>query len=318
MPLENTLMLNKKQDLSFFANAKLLLTGEYFVMHGANALAIPLKYGQTLTVSYLVNDDLLHWTAADKNGVWFNADIKTRAIIVIKSTDETVGTRLQIILKAARTLNPQFLLDGCGYCINTYVDFDRNWGLGTSSTLIVNIAKWAGVDAFKLHCLVSKGSGYDIACATSNNPIVYKVIDKVPVVIPVEIPFMLQQHIYFIYLGNKQDTTKNIENLDDRNLIDSNKINLISSITNRLLKEEKLENIMQVIIEHEDIVEEFLHEEAIQKKLFHDFNGVIKSLGAWGGDFCMVISSEGDSYIRKYFNSRGYITIFQFNEIVKQ
>jgi len=38
-------------------------------------------------------------------------------------------------------------------------------GLGSSSTLIVNISKWANVDPFQVHKLISKGSGYDIAAS---------------------------------------------------------------------------------------------------------------------------------------------------------
>ena len=34
---------------SFYSNGKLLLTGEYAVLDGAKSLAIPVKYGQSLT-----------------------------------------------------------------------------------------------------------------------------------------------------------------------------------------------------------------------------------------------------------------------------
>ena len=35
---------------TFYSNGKLLLTGEYLVLNGAVALAIPTKFGQTLTI----------------------------------------------------------------------------------------------------------------------------------------------------------------------------------------------------------------------------------------------------------------------------
>ena len=34
-----------------------------------------------------------------------------------------------------------------GFKVTTKLDFPKNWGLGTSSTLINNIAQWAQVDA---------------------------------------------------------------------------------------------------------------------------------------------------------------------------
>ena len=38
---------------TFYSNGKLLITGEYLVLDGAKALALPTKYGQYLTVEFL-------------------------------------------------------------------------------------------------------------------------------------------------------------------------------------------------------------------------------------------------------------------------
>ena len=48
--------------------------------------------------------------------------------------------RLVQILNAAKQLNPDFLNDNKGFKISTHLTFPKNWGLGTSSTLINNIA----------------------------------------------------------------------------------------------------------------------------------------------------------------------------------
>ena len=46
------------------SNGKFLLTGEYLVLKGATALALPLKKGQSLEVENLdSNDGLIHWDA---------------------------------------------------------------------------------------------------------------------------------------------------------------------------------------------------------------------------------------------------------------
>jgi hypothetical protein len=47
--------------------------------------------------------------------------------------------------------------------------------LGTSSTLINNIAQWFGIDAYELLWKSFGGSGYDIASAQHNKPIVYQL-----------------------------------------------------------------------------------------------------------------------------------------------
>ena len=43
---QNTFMQNQ----TFYSNGKLLLTGEYVVLDGAKALAVPTRFGQNLIV----------------------------------------------------------------------------------------------------------------------------------------------------------------------------------------------------------------------------------------------------------------------------
>ena len=94
---------------------------------------------------------------------------------------EVIAETLLDILKEAKRMNPSFLNAVSGFVIKTTLSFPRNWGLGTSSTLINSIAKWAEVDAFQLLWNSFKGSGYDIACAQNNTPIFYQIEDKKPV-----------------------------------------------------------------------------------------------------------------------------------------
>ncbi len=49
----------------------------------------------------------------------------------------------------------------------------------------------------------------------------------------------------------------------------------------------------------------------IKEKLFNDFKGVIKSLGAWGGDFILVC---GDDSSKEYFKNKGYHTLLNFDD----
>jgi hypothetical protein len=51
----------------------------------------------------------------------------------------------------------------------------------------------------------------------------------------------------------------------------------------------------------------------IQEQLFSDFNGTIKSLGAWGGDFVLVVAAENPT---EYFREKGYETILQYSEMI--
>ena len=47
--------------------------------------------------------------------------------------------------------------------------------------------------------------------------------------------------------------------------------------------------------------------------MFNDFSGEIKSLGAWGGDFALVV---GDVNSAEYFKNKGYKTIISFNSML--
>ena len=48
-----------------------------------------------------------------------------------------------------------------------------------------------------------------------------------------------------------------------------------------------------LIEEHEALVAEHLILQRIRDSHFHDFEGVTKSLGAWGGDFALAASDNG-------------------------
>ena len=79
------------------------------------------------------------------------------------------------------------------------------------------MANWAKVDAYKLLKLTFGGSGYDIACAKYDKPIHFRNLkDKISVK---EVNFdpVFKENIFFIYLGEKQNTREGIEKYRSRN-----------------------------------------------------------------------------------------------------
>ncbi|MDH3323764.1 MAG: GHMP kinase, partial [Flavobacteriaceae bacterium] len=151
---------------TFYSNGKLLLTGEYVVLDGALSLALPTHYGQSLIVKSIEEPKII-WKSFDHNNlVWFEEEypIENGTLKPLKH-DHEISFRLSQILIAATQLNPNFLNGKQSFYIESKLTFPREWGLGTSSTLINNIAQWAKVDAYQLLELSFGGSGYDIACA---------------------------------------------------------------------------------------------------------------------------------------------------------
>ena len=146
----------------YHSNGKFLLTGEYLVLKGALALALPLKLGQDLEVEQLeTNNEQIQWKAWRSEGRWFSVTLNRDNLVNFSTDDPDKAMRLCQILKAVKQLNPK-AFEGNDLKFTTRLDFDPNWGLGSSSTLIANLARWANVNPYELLKLTFGGSGYDL------------------------------------------------------------------------------------------------------------------------------------------------------------
>jgi len=303
---------------TFYSNGKLLITGEYLVLDGAKAFALPTKFGQNLIVETGSNKEI-EWQSYDfDQNLWFQNTISFSEIIAnIPVQIETVKSTLVNILHEAYLLNPDFINKAEGYKISTQLTFPKNWGLGTSSTLLNNIAQWTEINAFTLLKNSFGGSGYDIACAQNNTPIIYRLDQQnLPTVETINFSPDFTKNIYFVYLNKKQNSKAAInayynnknQNLA-HNIIDNDKI------TEAVLKAENLKEFAFALEKHEIHLSNILELETIKEIAFPDFSGVVKSLGAWGGDFVMVVSKENPT---EYFTSKGYETILTYDEMILQ
>lgn len=311
-------MKSKKNQVkkTFYSNGKLLITGEYLVLNGAKALALPTKFGQTLTVSSLEEKKII-WTSFDADkSIWFETELTFEDILLQKNFEEEhpIKHTLVEILHQANLQNPSFLTTQTGYKIETELTFPRNWGLGTSSTLINNIAQWLQIDAFELLRKSFGGSGYDIACAQHDTAIMYQLNEnEKPVVHVVNFNPTYKNAIYFVYLNKKQNSRHAIQNYMNKQQFLSQKKASISEISNQILLSKDFETTKNLIEHHEIILSDILETQTTKERLFSDFKGTIKSLGAWGGDFVMVLSEENPT---DYFKSKGYQTILSYQEMI--
>lgn len=299
----------------FYSNGKLLITGEYLVLDGAKAFALPTKFGQNLVVQKGTTQEI-HWKSFDFDGsVWFEEFITFSEISnPIESKIETVKTTLITILHEAYKLNPNFINDGQGYTITTELGFPKNWGLGTSSTLINNIAQWLQIDAFILLKNSFGGSGYDIACAQNNTPILYAIVEDKPIVEKVIFNPDFAENLYFVYLNKKQSSKVAIASYynNKNNHLEKN-ITTNNTITQAVIEATTLKSFAAAIEKHEIAMSNILEMKTVKEALFPDFKGVLKSLGAWGGDFILAISKENP---KDYFASKGYETIIPYSEMI--
>lgn len=301
--------------MEFSSNGKLLLTGEYLVLDGAKSLALPTAYGQQL----LIEDNesgYISWKSYNENNVvWFKDKFSIKELLYGKlKSDNKISNRLIQILTSVKRLHPKFLNSSSGFSIKTTQDFNRSWGLGTSSTLINNIANWADVNAYELLELTFGGSGYDIACAQNDTAITYQLQNKTPIISSVDFRPNFRDDIFFVYLNQKQNSRDGIATYKKYNgdLLDS--ILKVNRITENMISCKSLETFENLIIEHEQIISKIIGQKPVKERLFKDFNGAVKSLGAWGGDFVMITSKKNPL---DYFKNKGFETVLSYSEMIK-
>ncbi|MEO8516168.1 MAG: GYDIA family GHMP kinase [Flavobacterium sp.] len=300
---------------TFYSNGKLLITGEYVVLDGAKALALPTKFGQNLIIKN-GKDNIIHWKSYDYDGsIWFEDNISFASIVKKEHFDEreNVKNTLIEILHEAYILNPSFITDSNGYIVETKLTFPKFWGLGTSSTLINNIAQWLNVDAFKLLKNSFGGSGYDIACAQNDTALIYELENGKPTVTPIVFNPSFADKIYFVYLNKKQNSKAAIASYYNNSGNSSKLIPEINKITNTIINTSEVRTFALALQKHEIEMSDILKMQTVKEALFPDFDGVIKSLGAWGGDFVLVVSKENPT---AYFAARGYDILLPYKEII--
>ncbi len=304
--------MKNSDQLIFKGNGKLLITGEYTILDGAIGLAIPTKFNQTLTVQK--HEKLgVYWESRDKKeNNWFKYHFSD---LNIKTSPNTIENTLLNILLAAKKMNPKFL-SAPKLKVTTRVDFDRNWGLGTSSTLIYCISQWAQIDPYDLLFNTIGGSGYDIACAGNDTPILYTLNAQKPIVESIRFAPPFKEQLYFVYLNKKQSSSKSLNNYKHLNFNRQLAAKKITEITKQIIKATHLDQFETLLYEHEAITAEILQQKRVKDLYFKDFWGAIKSLGAWGGDFVLITSNQSKEATKDYFKQKGYNTFLSYQQMV--
>tara|TARA_B100000953_G_scaffold13120_1_gene11666 strand:+ start:1500 stop:2402 length:903 start_codon:yes stop_codon:yes gene_type:complete len=298
-------------DFKTTSSGKILMTSEYLVLKGALALAIPTRFKQSLTFIKKKSNKLIWKSYDSKNKIWFNCEFNLPNLQFTNSSNNKKGKILQSILLSAKKINPSFLSINSGGIVKTKLDFPNDWGLGSSSTLINNIAKWGNIDPYKLLWSNYKGSGYDIACAKSKTPLLYKLENSLPIIEKTSFNPIFSDNLFFIHMNKKQNTNNQIKIFNAKK-ISANIILAISELTKKFVSSNNLIEFQVCIKKHELLLSKELKSKPIKELLFKDYKGEIKSLGAWGGDF---ILAAGPLESPSYFSKKGFKTIIHFKKM---
>ena len=183
------------------------------------------------------------------------------------------------------------------------------------STLIYTLSEWLKINPYKLLEATFGGSGYDIACASVNSPLVYQIKDSKKLSKSINFENDFKENLYFVFLNQKMNSREGIKQYKTNFKKDSLVIDRISELTYDLINSNDLSQFNAIIEEHESIIGEITNQNPIQKRLFSDYEyGNIKSLGAWGGDFILATAKTNP---KAYFNEKGYNTILKYSEMIK-
>jgi mevalonate kinase len=303
------------------ASGKLLLTGEYAVLNGARALALPTRFGQSLSVRQDLGQGknvglLLHWESLDKaNNVWFSASFTLPGIAVKTASDRAAALMLQQVLRSASAQNPHFLQCLGDIYVETALDFERAWGLGTSSTLVANIARWAEVSPYPLLEASFGGSGYDLACAFAQGALLFQRVNGQASHIDLDYCPDFREQLYFVYLGKKQNSQAGIAHYRDKKTDNALFIREIDELTTAWLAARDIAGLEAVIRAHEACVSHTLGLSRAKKLYFEDYPGEIKSMGAWGGDFVLATTELDRKDVLDYFSKKGFDTVLSWSEM---
>ena len=299
--------------MEFKSNGKLLITSEYLVMKGATALAIPAKLDQELTIKS-TNTDFIYWESFDKNNlIWYKQKFfLDKGSLIYHGKKNKISDLIVRLFDYIHRFNDPKKSIGNEFIWK--LNFDRNWGLGSSSTLINNLSKWAKVNPYKLLFSVFNGSGYDIACCDKSNPIIFQKKDDYLSFSNTTFNPNFLNNLFLVFLNKKQNTQKSVQNFlkNDAHYIEE--INQINNIVNGIQNVKDLTAFESLIERHEKIIANILQIPTIQNEKFPKYNyGVIKSLGSWGGDFVLA---TGDERNMDFFREKGFNTVKKISDLL--
>ncbi len=297
--------------MNIYGHGKILLTAEYLVLHGAKALALPTKKGQSFTYTPNPGSQILNWKSYNHTGhCWFEAKFDSRSLTLIKSSDNETATRLEQLLRAvARQAQNGWNREGQ---VETRLEFDRQWGLGSSSTLVYFLGQWAEVNPYAILEETFGGSGYDIACAAGDGPLYYRRKGDSPRIEKAIFVPPCSRQLLFVYLNQKRNSRTAIKPLLNKKPTNT-LIEQADALTQEMAKANTLEDFQRCMQEHEQMIQAYINQPTVHASLFSDFPGSIKSLGAWGGDFVLAASA---SPAENYFKTRGYTTYFAYHDFI--
>lgn len=295
-----------------FSPGKLMLTSEYFALDGALVLAVPTKPGQEFFFEENADHkSMVFWEALHQGKTWLKAVMDYKNWGVRETNIPSAAEFVLNTLKNVQQLSSTRFSGDSSYHIKTNLQFPSDYGLGSSSTLMNNLAEWSAIDPFRLNTLSLGGSGYDIAVAKEKSAVLYQSVPEIKYDKVIFDP-VFKDDLIFIHLNQKQDSREAIR-LYRSKIKSPELINEFSDLTKKIFLCRELENFSSLMLIHEQKISDFLEIPTVKERFFSDCPVFVKSLGAWGGDFVMSAKFDG---FKDYFWGKGFTSVFNWSDLI--
>ncbi len=300
---------------SFYAPGKILLVGEYTVIKGFEGLAVPVKSGQWMDVWEFDSpgnaEDRFIFNALDSRGAsWFSesfdiSNLKSNSLETnaVKSNvaDENFENNESHLSKLLALVPESFWKSGKSYRFETRLEFDRSSGLGSSSTFVQLMSNYFKLDPFQVQDLVFGGSGYDVAIAAVQKPLIYWRNEQGVHFRQWKLNSELTKDWKVVFLGNKVNSRTSTSQVSD----------MLEDLSNDENYRMQIQKIIEIVRDAQELMaletgiemyQMFLSQLLGMVTPYTYFGvkplprGVCKWLGAWGGDMLLVNSVVWDAY----------------------
>lgn len=272
-----------------------MLAGEYAVMCGVEALALPVRAGQWQHVWEMPAKGVskLVWQSKDADGsVWFECRVDTDIMHVSETTSETYSDTLLRLLFCIKEQKPELFLHK-NIRIETECEFNRSFGLGSSSTLVCNLAKWSGVNAHLLQERAFGGSGYDVAVGNLGRPLVYWLENNESNWSSWQLHPDFTDDWYLAFPGEKQNSRDSLAGVKAQLDKMSNDVALLQQM-NACIQAIKSPRSLPMLEAMLEMWQALLSQRLDLPRPYETLGlspvkgGLCKYLGAWGGDVLLI------------------------------
>lgn len=265
-----------------------------------------------MMVSQVENSFKVQWQARFQNKIWFECVLNLDDFSVLETSDQGKSDVLGQLFKTIKKLNPTFTLQA-GTKFETTMESNPEWGFGSSSTLVSLLAQWSGVDPFRLNEMVFQGSGFDIACAMADGPIFYTRKQSSE---PVTLNYPFTDQLFLVYSGQKKGTAREVRSFLNDKIVSEQQIAEMSALSEEFAACVNQSEFNRLIEIHELMIGKIIAQTPVKEQFVPDFDGAIKSLGAWGGDFWLISTQQSFSEMKSYFENKGLTTLFKWNDLI--